>query len=220
MRCTWVMLLAGLTLLSLRGCTPGTPQVDIQIYFVPHDQLSQYHSRYVPGNNGSVSINWGPSGEAADAIVLIASDTTNQLQRDHAIREELTQCLGLLNDSDFYADSVFYRGDSTATSYSPLDRSLIEMLYQDAVTIGMDSQQAAAALANRYNQQQIDYFMAVACGAEYDASDNGIHKWTHSPAIQVHGSPTPADQKTLRQVIGEINELTTAMQLHLIDGPL
>jgi hypothetical protein len=42
-------------------------------------------------------------------------------RRAHAIREELTQSLGLLNDTWFSSSSIFYQGPTALTGYSSLD---------------------------------------------------------------------------------------------------
>jgi hypothetical protein len=47
----------------------------------------------------------------------------------HLLREELTQSLGLMNDSYDYPESIFYQKWSETTEYSPIDRALIDMLY-------------------------------------------------------------------------------------------
>ena len=45
------------------------------------------------------------------------------------VRQEITQCLGLTNDSYTYPESVFYQGPNSSIEYSPIDRKLIDMLY-------------------------------------------------------------------------------------------
>jgi len=49
----------------------------------------------------------------------------------HILREELTQSLGLCNDSWKYEESIFYQGYSTVTEYSELDKKVIQMLYNN-----------------------------------------------------------------------------------------
>lgn len=47
----------------------------------------------------------------------------------HFIREEITQGLGLINDSWKYPESIFYQGYSKVIQYSELDKSIIQKLY-------------------------------------------------------------------------------------------
>lgn len=49
----------------------------------------------------------------------------------HVLREELTQAMGLMNDSYKYPESVFYEGVSEVTEYAPIDRELIDILYNN-----------------------------------------------------------------------------------------
>lgn len=49
----------------------------------------------------------------------------------HVLREELTQAMGLMNDSYKYPESVFYEGVSETTEYAPIDRELIDILYNN-----------------------------------------------------------------------------------------
>lgn len=59
-------------------------------------------------------------------------DTKNHLsisEEKHVLREELTQCLGLPNDSWKYPNSIFYQGWTSITEYSDIDKLLIKKLY-------------------------------------------------------------------------------------------
>ena len=49
----------------------------------------------------------------------------------HLLREELTQSLGLFNDSYKYPESIFYQGWTTTTEFAPIDREIIDMLYNN-----------------------------------------------------------------------------------------
>lgn len=49
----------------------------------------------------------------------------------HILREEVTQSLGLFNDSEKYENSIFYDGYSDVTEYSEIDKELIDMLYNE-----------------------------------------------------------------------------------------
>jgi hypothetical protein len=49
--------------------------------------------------------------------------------KQHILREELVQSLGLMNDVKKYPNSIFYKGFSFPTEYSQLDKELINMLY-------------------------------------------------------------------------------------------
>jgi hypothetical protein len=62
--------------------------------------------------------------------IFILSSITG-VKRKHVILEEITQSLGLANDSMRYPDSIFYEGESYITSLSKMDKEVIKMLYAD-----------------------------------------------------------------------------------------
>jgi hypothetical protein len=67
----------------------------------------------------------------------IATDVTNQVQRNHLILEEFTQGLGLLNDSSLYQDSIFQMDWTEIQALSPLDKLIVRMLYAPVIKAGM-----------------------------------------------------------------------------------
>lgn len=70
-----------------------------------------------------------------------------------------------------------------------------------------------------FSQAQIDYFMEIAMGAEYNQENSPkLHKWTGSIRVQPLGKPTAEDLRTLRTVISEINTLTSGkIQMQLVN---
>ena len=63
--------------------------------------------------------------------------TFSEKQLKHVLREELTQSLGLMNDSFKYTNSIFYQGGSRVTSYSDIDKQIIKILYSNRISPGM-----------------------------------------------------------------------------------
>jgi hypothetical protein len=49
--------------------------------------------------------------------------------KKHILREELTQSIGLLNDSMKYPNSIFYQGWTFPTEYTELDKEVIKRHY-------------------------------------------------------------------------------------------
>ena len=66
---------------------------------------------------------------------------------------------------------------------------------------------SAISEPGEYTQEQIRYFMEVAMGAEYSNVKSGakIRKWQEDLRIQVLGTPTEADLKTLETVAKSIS---------------
>ena len=119
---------------------------NVDLNFVPREDFARLEPFYVPGNVGFVWVGWNGKQQIDRARVLIPTDHVSQQQRSHLIREELTQALGLLRDSDRYPESVFYEGWSETTEYAPIDRAVIGMLYRREVRTGMPGPEARAAL--------------------------------------------------------------------------
>lgn len=71
--------------------------------------------------NPDFSINYGH--------MFVEIDETPFRFQKHILREELTQSLGLPNDIDHYANSIFYKRWSDVQAYSNLDKEVIRLLY-------------------------------------------------------------------------------------------
>ncbi len=114
---------------------------NITIHFLPEDHFKEAESNYVPVNFGFFWTYWHNENlELYSANILIASDQISQLERSHLIREELTQSLGLMNDSDKYDKSIFFTGWTETQKYSELDQKVIRTLYSPDVKSGMTIQ--------------------------------------------------------------------------------
>lgn len=61
-------------------------------------------------------------------VNMVRTGDDTQAQRS-ILREELTQSLGLYNDSMKYPNSIFYQKGNDVTEYSELDKEIIQMLY-------------------------------------------------------------------------------------------
>ncbi len=120
---------------------------NVAIHFVPVARFSAIEPDYVAGNYGFFSV-WVRRWNAIyKANILIASDSViSQEERSHLIREELTQTLGLFNDSHNYPDSLFYEPWTDLTEYADIDREIIKLLYRDAVDVGMSREDLLAVL--------------------------------------------------------------------------
>lgn len=112
---------------------------NVEVYFIPHSEFST--KRYVEEsvlktNLGLGVIWWNRFGEITRAVVLIATDHANSEERVHLIREELTQSLGLLNDSWEDQQSLFYQGWGTQY-YTARDEKVVQLLYDPRIESNM-----------------------------------------------------------------------------------
>jgi hypothetical protein len=124
---------------SLTGLAPVIDTTgindDIRIFFTPRGNFTQLMA--VPAETrGATTANWNAGFELTSAVVAIDSAATGNL-RTHLITEELTQAFGLLSDSFRDESSIFFRGASSATRLSALDRRVLELLYLPEVRPGM-----------------------------------------------------------------------------------
>lgn len=110
---------------------------NLRVHFIPHDDFYRYEPSGVVFFGGFFWNWWNAAGEIVRGRVVIGSDRLTASQRKHLIREEITQVMGLMNDSEKYPESIFYQGYSETHTYAPLDRLLIRMLYSDALRPGM-----------------------------------------------------------------------------------
>jgi hypothetical protein len=93
----------------------------------------EYFARIHPDIDEKLLVNnWGyfeiyPSNKGIMYVDVLRAKEEDA--RKHLLRVELTQSLGLVNDSYKYDYSIFYQGWTTITEYAPIDRDLIKILY-------------------------------------------------------------------------------------------
>jgi hypothetical protein len=90
-------------------------------------------ANYCPNLDRSLlTNNWGLfSVGSVKGYMYVDINRANEVEQKHLLREELTQSLGLFNDSYKYPESIYYQGWTTTTEYAPIDVELIEMLYNE-----------------------------------------------------------------------------------------
>ena len=83
---------------------------------------------YTDHNQGLFIAYGGTNLTRATMYVDIKRTKRDDAQK-HLLREELTQALGLSNDSYDYPESIFYQGWTETTEYTELDKDVIRMMY-------------------------------------------------------------------------------------------
>jgi len=93
---------------------------------------------YLSDNYALFYVHFDKNNTIYKASIFINTEEVKQdyIQK-HLLREEFTQALGLFNDSELYPESVFYQKWSSVTSYSNLDKYLIQTLYNKKIKSGM-----------------------------------------------------------------------------------
>lgn len=128
--------------------TDDSTQTDLLLHFGPQSSFPEVLPDYVPGNAGFFWMFWNERSEIFTAIVLIDnSESISQTFRNHLIREEMTQVLGLARDSFRFSNSVFYEGETTPQAYSEIDRTAISIHKLDKVRPGMTEVQVRGLLS-------------------------------------------------------------------------
>ncbi|MBS4539615.1 DUF2927 domain-containing protein [Clostridium sp. D2Q-11] len=124
---------------------------NINMYFVPQGDFREYIPGAVKGNVGYFTYYTKGKFEIDRATILIGTFGTNQRDRSHLIIEEVTQALGMGKDSPKYKDSIFheYEGESLNQEYSKLDKKVIEILYREDISLGMDKNKVLERLSER-----------------------------------------------------------------------
>ena len=118
---------------------------NVEIVFAPESEFQRYEPNYQPTNMGFGWI-WWNQNTLNRARILISTTGVTQQERSHLIREELTQSLGLMQDSDRYSDSMFYQGWTDPTQFSAIERAIISMLYRPEIQAGMTRSQVVQVL--------------------------------------------------------------------------
>lgn len=113
------------------------------IYFGDADTyVSEYESNaedHIENNYGLFWIYWNSGYEINEGSMYVDVYRTEDLDcQKHLLREELTQSLGLMNDSDKYSDSIFYKDWTCNTSYSEMDEKVIETFQSSDIEAGME----------------------------------------------------------------------------------
>lgn len=81
-------------------------------------------------NHGLFVVNSGQTIRRGSMYVDIYRCTELDAQK-HLLREELTQSLGLFNDSYKYDNSIFQQRWTTTTEYADIDKKIIQILYNN-----------------------------------------------------------------------------------------
>ena len=113
---------------------------NINIYFVSQTLFK----KYIPEYKGTaeqdglfVSRNHPGDSVLYSSTICIRQDANHQL-RNHLLREELTQAMGIPADSRVYKDSIFQQDPFyQTTEYSAMDKEVIKLLYDKKMRPGM-----------------------------------------------------------------------------------
>jgi hypothetical protein len=93
---------------------------------------------------------------------------------ESTILEEITQCIGLPNDSMKYPNSIFYENkseeDINIFEFSPLDKDVIQLLYHPRIKAGMNTEQVENEILKIFKNREIKLY----------GNYTGIKSYNHS----------------------------------------
>jgi Protein of unknown function (DUF2927) len=120
----------------------------ISLTFAKELDFGSLDATYTPKNLGYFSATLNQTTkDIVSGIALVDTSETTQIERDHLVREELTQLIcGLPNDSYTYSDSMFQQSWTTTQAFSAIDQSVIKLMNNPAITSGMTITQLKAVL--------------------------------------------------------------------------
>ena len=100
---------------------------NISMYFTDRDGFKKDAPKYAWNNSGYFSIRWTPKEKHVTGGKILVNTRQSQERRNHVIREEITQILGLMNDSERHPESIFYQNFSKTSEYAEIDTRVLRL---------------------------------------------------------------------------------------------
>lgn len=121
--------------------TDNEADANMTMSFITQAEMNDITQEHGEEAYGYARIWWNGDGSITRSTIYIVYDEQTQIQRQHTILEEITQSLGLMNDSDMYSDSIFYIYYSDdILSLSSMDWALIRIHYSEEIMPGMHAE--------------------------------------------------------------------------------
>ncbi|MEM7145441.1 MAG: DUF2927 domain-containing protein [Verrucomicrobiota bacterium] len=146
--------LANTPIKQIRLLPPNDYRANIKVHFVPLAQfpdIAKSLGMDAPADNfGLFWITRNARNQIIRATVALATDKLEDKALRHFACEEITQSLGLPNDSKLYRDSIFYAGDfkdGDPLTLTHRDTQLIDLLYNH-LSPGDSPQKTHTAITN------------------------------------------------------------------------
>ena len=145
---------------DLKQSVPGLPEIsfaagegeaNVFVSFVPFERMSKYLVHYETGNWGFMNC-LSSDTTIRYGLIAIAADVTEQEDRNHLIREEFVNMLGLTADIDTAPESIIYQPYTRTQSLAPVDYEMLNLLYSPYMRFGMSAAEAQAALNDAFDK--------------------------------------------------------------------
>lgn len=102
----------------------------------------------VGSNFGLFSVSWDGHNNLNRGHMYVDIYRAQGDAQKHLLREELTQSLGLARDATDYPESIFQQSWTTTTTYAPIDKDLIRLLYHPKMKSGFDEMKTDQVLTD------------------------------------------------------------------------
>lgn len=114
-------------------------------YLIYFGNRTTYYTQYEPAvaslveaNYGVFWVNWDGRYRIYRGSMYVDTERTEHIDcQKHLLREELTQSLGMMQDTDDYPSSIFYQSWTCSPRYSDLDKQLIRWQLSPSIKPGM-----------------------------------------------------------------------------------
>jgi len=120
------------------------------VFFSSKENYSRFEpsaKSYLKDNYGFVWIYWNNRSEIYKGSMYVDVERNDDVNcMKHLLREELTQGLGLLQDSYKYSDSIFYQDWSCSTYYSAIDKKILKYFLDSRIKPGMTKKEVIKIL--------------------------------------------------------------------------
>ena len=105
-------------------------------------------ANFVANNLGLFFVNFNNNQELINATMYVDTERPTELKQRHLLREELTQALGMAQDSPRFSDSIFQIDFNTGctVTYSDIDEIIIQLLYDSRVSLNLTENQVRPIL--------------------------------------------------------------------------
>jgi hypothetical protein len=139
--------------------TQDTLQANSYVFFGSGEDFGKrvaWAADHVAANWGLFYINYDGNDHITASFVYVdIFRATDVNVRKHLLREELTQSLGMARDSEKFPESIFQSSWTLTTEYAEIDRDVIRLLYNPAMTTGLDESEVEPVLKELVNSLNI-----------------------------------------------------------------
>ncbi|MBX2816392.1 MAG: DUF2927 domain-containing protein, partial [Saprospiraceae bacterium] len=112
---------------------------NFNVFLTDADTYGQFEANAVPdlGSNwGYVYVYWTGAVITRGSMYVDTKRNTDLDCMKHLLREELTQALGLLQDSSTHPESIFYQPWTCGFEYAEIDQAVIALLLSPNISAG------------------------------------------------------------------------------------